>query len=64
MITFKKSKLIRNISVSIMKYEWKRNLILIFAVLETVYITVYCRKLVCTRFPFSALRDLVLPMFA
>ena len=29
---------------------------------ETVYITVYCRKLVCTRFPFSALRDLVLPM--
>ena len=35
MITFKKSKLIRNISVSIMKYEWKRNLILIFAVLST-----------------------------
>ena len=33
-------------------------------ILETVYITVYCRKLVCTRFPFSALRDLVLPMFA
>lgn len=31
---------------------------------ETVYITVYCRKLVCTRFPFSALRGLVLPMFA
>ena len=31
---------------------------------ETVYITVYCRKLVCTWFPFLALRDLVLPMFA
>ncbi len=31
---------------------------------ETVYITVYCSKLVCTRFLFSTLRGLVLPMFA
>lgn len=32
--------------------------------IETVYITVYCSKLVCTRFLFSTLRGLVLPMFA